>query len=262
MKIGNCGSVDQAPLAQKLGFDYIEENVQSFLKPLDSNDAFAPNLAKAQSSPLPIPAANAFLPGTLKSTGPDVDLPAIERYAAVAFRRAQQVGIQRIVFGSGASRRVPDGFDKAKALDQFVDVLRRIGPIAADHNVIIVIEPLQLSECNLINTVAQGAEIVRRADHPHVQLLADFFHMLRNGESPEDCREYGSLIRHTHLAEKRERTCPGIDGDDFTAFLQALFAAGYTGLLSLECKFPHDIETDAPNALAVLRKQIAAARGD
>lgn len=260
MKIGNCGSVDQAPLAQKIGFDYIEENVQRLLMPLESDDAFAPNLAKAESSPLPIPAANCFLPGSLRCTGPDVDIAAIERYAAVAFRRAQQVGIRYIVFGSGGARNVPEGFPAEQAADQFVQILKRLGPLAAAYDVVLVIEPLNTGECNFINTVEQGADFVHKANHPNIQLLADFFHMLRNDEPAESCKKFGKLIKHAHVAEKANRTCPGVDGDDFTPFIKGLFDADYEGLLSLECKFPTSMEADAPGALKVLRDQIAAAK--
>ena len=49
----------------------------------------------------------------------------------------------------------------------------------------------------------EGAEAVQRTNTPAVKLLVDIFHMLRNGESPDDILKVGPLIRHAHLAENR-----------------------------------------------------------
>ena len=41
-----------------------------------------------------------------------------------------------------------------------------------------------------------------------VKLLVDLYHMLRNGESPDDILKVGPLIRHAHLAENKDRAAP------------------------------------------------------
>lgn len=158
MKIGLCTSVDQATTLAQAGFDYVEENVQSFLSPEEPENVFAPRLASAQSAALPVKAACCFLPGSLKCTGPSVDLERIARYADSAFRRARQVGINIIVFGSGGSRQIPEGFDRATALDQFIASVKLLAPLAEQHGVTVVIEPLNSRECNFINSLAEGAQ--------------------------------------------------------------------------------------------------------
>ena len=102
------------------------------------------------------------------------------------------------------------------------------------------------------------AEAVRRANHPAVKLLVDLFHMLRNGESPDDILKVGPLIRHAHLAENNDRAAPGVNGEDFRPFLRALRKVGYNDRLALE-----PIWTDLPNQLAPalreVRRQLADA---
>ena len=163
-----------------------------------------------------------------------------------------------IVFGSAGARMVPEGFSTAKAFEQYVDILRQFGPLAEENGVTIVVEPLNRGECNLVNTVLEGAEAVQRANLPSVKLLVDLFHMLRNGESPDDIIKVGPLIRHAHLAENKDRAAPGTHGDDFRPFLRALRRAGYNQRLALE-----PIWTDLPRqigpALQELRKQLADA---
>ena len=53
-------------------------------------------LVGAKIKRMPIIAANAFLPGDLKCVGPNVDSDALMHYGAVAFARAQQVGIRTV----------------------------------------------------------------------------------------------------------------------------------------------------------------------
>ena len=98
-----------------LGYDYVEEGVQRYLIPLDSDEAFEARYAAFERSPLPIYACNSFLPGDLKSTGPNSKPDEILAYSKTAFARAQKTGIKIIVFGSGGSRRIPDDFDPAEA---------------------------------------------------------------------------------------------------------------------------------------------------
>jgi len=255
MEIGVCAGLEHAPALADAGAAYLEVNVQQFLKPRADEAAFAESRRQAVACPLPLRAANGFLPGDLKSTGPAFAPDAVCDYAAVAFERAAAMGIEHIVFGSGGSRGLPEGFDPQQATNQFVDLLGRLAHLAARFGVTVVIEPLSRKECNFLNTVEEGAAIVQRVDHPSIRLLADLYHMLQNDEPPRSLARHGRLIAHAHVAEKAERTCPGVVGDDFRPFLRALAEGGYAGRMSIEGKFPGGIEADAPTGVATLRQQ-------
>lgn len=164
-------------------------------------------------------------------------------------------GIETVVFGSGGSRRIPDGFDEKEARDQFVSLLKQLGPVAAKYDVYIALEPLHSGEVNFINTVAEGLDIVKMADHPHILLLCDFFHMLRENEPAGHIIRAAGYIQHVHVAEKQERTAPGVAGDDFRPYLRALKEIGYTGGISVESRW-NDFESELPIAIAALRQQI------
>jgi sugar phosphate isomerase/epimerase len=258
VKIGLCTSVDQAATLARAGFDYVEENVQSFLLPEEPEAAFAPKLAAVQSAVLPVTAACCFLPGPLKCTGPAVDLGRIMRYADSAFRRARQAGIGIIVFGSGGSRQIPDGFNRATALDQFTALAQRLGPLAEQHGVTVVIEPLNAKECNFINSLAEGARIVEAAAHPRVRLLADIYHMLMDHEPAGEIITHGALIHHAHVAEREGRFAPGTGGEDFGPYLRALAKIGYRGSLNFECNWQHFPE-QAAASVSGFREQVRQA---
>lgn len=256
--IGVCTSLGNADLLYAAGYDYIEENVQQFLKPFESADVFAANLQAATSAALPIYAYAIFLPGDLKCVGPTTQHDRILDYARTVFERAVQTGSSIIVFGSGGARRVPDGFSHDKAIEQFTDLLRRLGPIAAEFDIIVAVEPLNKNECNLINTITAGAKIVRAVDHTHIQLVADFYHMAVEGEGPESIIEAGPLIAHVHIAEKDRRAAPGTAGFDFVPYFAALRQIGYTGGISIECRW-QNFDAELAPALVYVNEQLAEA---
>lgn len=254
--IGVCTSVSKGGTLNAAGYEYVEEGVQRFLIPNQPEEKFLENYRKLQAAPLPILACNGFLPGSLKSVGPDPKHDEILTFAETAFRRAKISGIKFIVFGSSGSRSIPKGFDVPKAKQQFVSLLKRMGPIAGKYGVVVVIEPLNRSETNFINSLADGAEIVRLVDHPNVKLLADIYHMLRENEPANEIIKAGEYLRHCHIAENKDRGAPGAANEDFTPYFAALKQIGYTGAISVECRW-RNFDEETPVVIDYLKQQIA-----
>ncbi len=238
--------------------DFIEENVQGLLVGEKDDAAFKKATAELAACSLPVLAANCFLPGAIRSVGPEIDMERLRHYVTRVMSRAEEVGIRTIVFGSGGSRKIPEGYDRAKALDDFVEVTKEVAPLAAQHAVTVVIEPLNRGECNFINSLAEGAEVVRRVNHPSVMLLADIYHMLRDDEPAEEIRTYGELLRHVHIAEKEKRSAPGVEGDDFREYFGALKDVRYSGPISMECRW-NDFAAEVALGAKTIRRQLADA---
>jgi sugar phosphate isomerase/epimerase len=259
MQLGFCSDpATVSSLPSRPRCDFIEGHVCNFMTPESDEESFTPRIAALQATGFPMPAANVFLPAALKCVGPDIDYARLDRYATATFRRARALGMTIIVFGSAGARMVPEGFSSAKAFEQYVDVLKQIGPLAEQEGVLLLVEPLHRAECNLINTIVEGAEAVNRAHTRGVKLLVDLFHMLRNGESPDDIVKVGPLIRHAHLAENRDRAAPGVNREDFRPFLRALRRAGYNKRLTIEAiwtDLPHQLD----GALDEVRRQLSDA---
>ncbi len=255
-EIGVCTSVSNADMLASYGYTYIEESVGGFLMPDKSEAEFNQKLQQAQNAAIPVKACNSFIPGSLKSVGPDAVHSEILEFMETAFRRAQKAGVEYIVFGSGGSRGIPEGFSREEARRQFIDLCSRMAPIAAKYDVVVVLEPLNKKECNFINSVLEGGEIVEEVNHPNFRLLADIYHMLMDGEGPESIEKYGHLILHTHIAEKEGRAAPGTHNEDFTAYFKAMKNVDYEGKMSIECRW-EDLEKQAPIAIAAMKNQIA-----
>lgn len=258
--IGITTGLDNDQKMAEHGYSYIEAGVQWFLLPHLPHDSFAANLERAQNAAIPVYACNSFIPGRLKSVGPDAAHDDIIAYCDTAFRRAEMIGVKKIVFGSGGSRGIPDGFNRKEAEQQFVDLLKRMGPVAQKYDVTVVIEPLNKGEVNFINTSLEGLEIVKAVDHPNIRLLVDIFHMMREDEPAENIRKAEGYIEHTHIAELERRTAPGTEGDDFTPYLKALLDIGYDGAMSIEGRWD-DFDAHLPVAMATLREQIEQVKG-
>jgi sugar phosphate isomerase/epimerase len=258
--IGVCTGLGNADMLAGLGYSYIEESVRGFLVPDRTEEEFLPLLKEARDLKIPVPVCNLFIPGNLKSVGPEAVHNEILEYAATAFRRAQLAGVRIIVFGSGGSRRVPDGFSRDEAYRQFVSLGRKLAPLASKNNVVIALEPLNRNECNFINSLADGAEIVNAVSHRNYRLLADIYHMAVDGEDPRNIIRYGDLIRHVHIAEEQGRSAPGTHGEDFGDYFSALALVKYQGGISIESRWD-DMSAQAPAALAVIKEQAGRARG-
>lgn len=254
--IGICTKLEESSNMKALGYKYIEGNISGFFAPLKSDENFEKNKAVLDASVLPMPAANGFFPGNIRLTGPNVQIDTILNFAETAFERAKISKTRFFVLGSGTARKIPEGFNPDEARQQFVEICKKLGPLAKKNKVIVVIEPLNKGETNFINSVAEGLEIVKEVNHPNIRLLADIYHMLREDEGPESIEKAGKFLYHVHIAEKANRTVPGTDGDDFRPYLRALRKIKYKGAISLECRIK-DLQKDAATGIKELKKQIA-----
>ena len=257
-RIGVCTGLSNADIVKNAGGHHVEQGIASFMMPEKSEEDFAKNKEMAAKCALPILSCNGFFPGGIRLTGPDVDMDRILKYTEVAMRRAQEVGVVTAVLGSGGARSIPEGFSRQEGEAQFVELLKRMGPIAKKYGVTIVIEPLRSQECNFINTVAEGYEIAKKVNHPNIRVLADLYHMMQEGEGPESILKAGNkYLRHVHIAEKDKRTPPGVEGDDFTPYFRALKKIKYKGNISIECRWS-DFPNQVGPAIQEVKRQLTA----
>src|SRR6185369_3651639 len=255
LTIGLCGNWDKSSLAKQAGCSYIESGVANLLMPDKSDSEFKSQYdTLAATQPLKVECFNVFIPKELKSVGEQANHEGIVKYASVAFQRAEVVGSKIIVFGSSGSRTIPDGFDRAKAKEQFITLCKTLAPIAAEHNITVAIETLNRTETNFLNTLNESADIVEAVHHPNLKLMCDIYHALKENDPASELIKYKEHLVHCHIAEKQDRTAPGVMGDDFSPYFSALKKINYKGRISLECRWKN-LETELPVAVKVLREQ-------
>lgn len=256
MKIGCCaGPGDLAVLEACEGLDYIELPVAKSLT--GDVSGFEPLAGRLRVSRLGVPAVNVFLPATLKVVGPDAKPEQLAEYAARTLARASHLGVSLLVFGSGASRRVPEGFSRAIALDQFEAAVRVAQAEAWKQGVTIALEPLHSGETNLLNTVGETAAYVHDRRLDGVRVVADLWHMECERETFDVLDDLAELVAHAHVAAA-ERRPPGRGPDSIEPFLWRLRQAGFEGACSIECNWT-DLARELPGAVARVRQAAATA---
>ncbi|HOX83301.1 MAG TPA: sugar phosphate isomerase/epimerase family protein [Chryseolinea sp.] len=235
-QIGIVENMENDSLLHAFGYTYLVESTQKILSPRNVSDQqFQIHLQKIKQLQVPLFACNIFLPGDLKVVGPVVDEQAILRYTEVVLQRAQIAGLKMIIWGSGGSRGIPEGFDRAKAKEQFIYMAKKIAMVGEKYNIILALENLNRTECNFINTLKEALEIVSAVDHDHLRLCADIYHMLKEDEEPEIIASAKKYIVYCEVAEKEGRTPPGVHQENFKPYLSALQKIGYNGNISIEC---------------------------
>lgn len=252
--VGVCTSLKNAATAQAAGCDYIEETVGGFLMPSKSDAEFEKALAQYRQSPLKIISCINFFPAEIKLTGDKHDHVAALAWAETAFRRAGEAGIRYIVLGSGNSRRLDEGYDYRQATDQFIALLKAMGPLAARYGVTVAIEHLNKGETNFFHTLAEGMRIVKKVNHPNIRCLCDIYHMARENEPPADIVKAGKYIVHVHVAENEDRAVPGVHNEDLRPYYDALHKIGYRGVISMECRWK-DFSAELPVGVGTIRTQ-------
>lgn len=254
MKFGWCAPLAEADRIAAAGYDYIEVPLAGC--GLEDPDTFRAAKAALACAPLPTLSFNYFFPNDMRVVGPDVDIARIKSYLARAGELLHAAGARIAVCGAGWARNL-DGWPRPATEDQFVTALDWAADAFAGTGTTVVIEPLNRTECALVNHVGDAARVARRVDRPEIRILADFYHMDEEREPLDEVVAHRALLRHIHLADTG-RLNPGTGSYDYPRFFSLLKQAGYDGLMSVECKAERR-EPALSQSLAFLRSRWAAA---
>ena len=258
MRFGVCTSINNAAVMRSAGWDFIEEGAQGFLQGTVP-DAQWDGPARLKAAGIPVYSVNMLVPGAMKIVGPDAQPNALRAYITTVVRRAAECGIKICVFGSAGARSVPDGFDRAKARDQIIAFLRDGAAAAGPLGVTIVVEALNRTECNIINSLPEAMDYVRAVDHPACKCLFDSYHFWAEKEPLTHLSDAAKYLAHVHVADLEGRVAPGASGtSDYRPALAILKSAGYEGSISVEAS-NFDVAAAGEQVLRFLKQQWAEA---
>ena len=241
MRLGVCAGIDRAADIGEAGYDYIELPLSSTLCPLEPESAILETLRKISALPIPVESYNIFLPANVKVTGPEADIEIQRRYLASAFRRAAQTGAEVVVFGSAGARNLPPGWPRERGERQISDFLSLSSRYAEKYRVKCALEPLQLAESNIINTVSEAYRMVQQISSTWVGVLADLYHIECDGEPMSHIEEAADRLLHVHTADTG-RLAPGTGDYPNQALIQTLKKIGYDARISVECQWRDFLE--------------------
>lgn len=141
---------------------------------------------------------------------------------------------------------------------RFIALAQELCDYAAPRGVTLILEPVNRYELDFVNSVAEGAALMRRVDRPNLKLMPDVFHM--NIEDPTIGGELAHHIHdigYVHLADSN-RLAPGQGHLNFEDIFTHLKQAGYDGWVSVEILPRPDPDTAARQAADFLRQHVAA----
>lgn len=254
--LGVVESLDKDSILYAAGFRLIGETVGKMLSPALPEAAFEENLKKIKQTQCKLYLCNVLFPSSIKITGPEVDENRVLGYLDTVFYRAKRANVPLIVLGSGGSRRLPEGYKQEQAKTEFAQLCRKMAGVAKKHNITLVIESLNSTETNFLNTLEEAAEIVKNVNHPNFRLNADIYHMMKENEPPQHIIDARKYIVYVELAEKEKRTFPGVMGEDFRPYFKALKSIGYKGPIVIEGR-TSNLSQEAPIAYENLTRQLS-----
>ncbi|WAJ34502.1 sugar phosphate isomerase/epimerase [Arthrobacter sp. FX8] len=135
-----------------------------------------------------------------------------------------------------------------------VDVLGQLGGHAAREGVELYLEPLNRYEDHMVNTLAQGVELLRKVGLGSVKLAADTYHMNIEEADPAAALEAaGAFVGHVQASDSN-RLEPGAGHIDWAPIGAALKAMGYQGTVALESRLSGPPELVLPRVPELLRR--------
>lgn len=222
--------------AKAMGFDALTVPVEN---PADVDVAAIQSALK--EAPLRLNVSGAY--------GPDRDLtaddPSLRKnsldYIRATLQICQQLDV-RVLAGPAYSavgkRRQVSADQKAREWERAVLGLSEAGKMAADHGVIMAIEPLNRFETDLINTAEQVKKLIQDIDLPSVKIHLDSFHMHIEEKSTYDAIVLAGEDLVYFDASESDRGTPGAGQVYWSEVARALNDIDYQGDCVIESFTP------------------------
>ena len=140
------------------------------------------------------------------------------------------------IFGGPSVPDLSPAFSVRELEDKLMlEACRELGPFAAEHKTLFMLEPLNRYEQHYLKTQADGMRIMDEAGVAGIGLLSDFFHMhIEETDSPAAFASAKGYTTAIHLADNTRQE-PGTGDIDFVASFKVLKANGYDGFMAYEC---------------------------
>lgn len=241
-------------------FDYFELGA-SWLNELAKDFTFAEIEELLAETDVRIRALCSLVPPNIKTIGPKRDKALLRDYLHRVFANFDKIGEGVIVYGSGDSRNCPETYSRHKAVDELMEFLAMAVAIIRENSYPfkIVLEPLNIAECNFINNLKEAYPVAEALNMPELGIVLDVYHEYAHDvDFADKIAGFMNRIFHVHLSQPENRRLPGFladDGFDFAGLLTTLKQNAYAGNITFECKFV-DLVNETGPSIDFLKTQI------
>ena len=179
---------------------------------------------------------------------------AVERLKLL-LSAAGELGGGVLVLGSPKQRGSVPGQSVSQAVSLLVDSLSELGNYALNCNSTLLVEALDQSQCNVINTLEEARSLLNAVSSPGISSMFDFHNCVDEKDSWETLiRKYSSIIKHIHINEW-DGGPPGSGSSDYAPAFKAIKETGFEGWISMEIfSQPADAAGLVTDALKFIKK--------
>ena len=248
-----CAPFEQFNLILESGYDGIVLQ-GSFLAKCD-DATFLAVRKKFQEGNLITRSVNAFCPPEISLVGPEHNPKWIRAYTKCLAERAVQLGITHIAVGSPNSRKLPENFSGALAMEQWKATLLTISDVCAEYKLQVCVEPLCTLECNWMNSTLDVLSVVKRLNRDNIGMTYDIYHAFAMGENSEPLSQAMPYVKLLHISQY-------IDGEkhylrrnlmmDYAEYFDVLKANRYDGEFVLEATYD-PVSYAVPASLPIMK---------
>ena len=245
MKYGCSAHIPETRMVKEAGYDYVVYRGKE-VAALTEED-YQETVRLLKDTGLPCISLNAYCSDDLVVAGPAYDREKTLAYARLLAPRAAALGVKTVGVGSPAARRIPEDFDRTKALSQFAEFLADTAAVFGEYGIAVSIEPLGYCFCNLVNRMDEALALADMLTPP-MDLTIDYYNMEQSNEADLDLQPYIGRVAHVHVSDDEGdcyRRCPLLPEKKqlHQERMRQLAQLGYDGYVTLEIDLALDPES-------------------
>jgi len=142
-----------------------------------------------------------------------------------------------------------------------IEALKRAADLAAKQNVTLLLENIDQEENPkyYLTSVAEGFEIIRKVDNPHVKFLYDFFHeQISEGNLIKKLETNINEVGLVHIADVPGRHEPGTGEINYMNIFRKLAELKYDRYAAMEFEPTGDVVTSLRGARELALRSVSA----
>ena len=248
MTFGYCASIDfiktqdSTSLQKQIfdavvaaGYDYVELPLFA-ISQLTEGELEA---LKGELERIPCRACNIFFPPANSVVGEAFNEEYVNQYLAKMIPIAKSLGVEVLVFGNGGARNAPEGANHQSILANIRTILEIMDKHLAGTGITVVVEPLNKTETNMVNSYGEAAALVNGL--ANVKTMVDSYHVAMEQQDYSDVMASPEYLKHLHTAYPAGRLVPSKQDDAslYASFVDVVKKTGYNGMISIEGGLPN-----------------------
>jgi hydroxypyruvate isomerase len=162
--------------------------------------------------------------------------PQVEQEIAESCKAANDLGCKLMTVVGGNDQ---PGMTQAQMHENIVVALKRVAPIAEQHGVTLILEPMNIRvdhKGHCLYGSEAGVKICRAVNSKFVKLNWDLYHcQLAEGDLCGHLKDGFDQLAYAQVADTPGRHEPGTGEVNYARVLKQLHDLGYRGYVGLEC---------------------------